>query len=277
MAVGSDFVCGNPIALQLVVTYDGGISPSTTLNFSVGTGVPNGAAVSVAPALAIPDNTPAGVTSTLNIVGSGGTVTSNFNVDLNITHTWRGDLRVTLRSPAGTSVILHNLTGSSADNIVGNYPLTLTPAQSLATLIGQPLDGIWSLIISDNAGDDTGILNSWGINDVTGYECDTFVSAVDDGALPSRFAVSQNRPNPFNPSTTISFAVPENAGQVTLAIFDVSGRLVRTLESGSLGAGTYTREWNGRDDMGRAVGSGTYFYRLAGNEFSESRKMILIQ
>jgi subtilisin-like proprotein convertase family protein len=277
VAVGSDFVCGNPIALQLVVTYAGGISPSTTLNFSVGTGVPNGAAVSVAPALAIPDNTPAGVTSTLNIVGSGGTVTSNFNVDLNITHTWRGDLRVTLRSPAGTSVILHNLTGSSADNIVGNYPLTLTPAQSLATLIGQPLDGIWSLIISDNAGDDTGILNSWGINDVTGYECDTFVSAVDDGALPSRFAVSQNRPNPFNPSTTISFAVPENAGQVTLAIFDVSGRLVRTLESGSLGAGTYTREWNGRDDMGRAVGSGTYFYRLAGNEFSESRKMILIQ
>ncbi|MEI2811253.1 MAG: FlgD immunoglobulin-like domain containing protein [Nocardioides sp.] len=122
-----------------------------------------------------------------------------------------------------------------------------------------------------------GILNSWGINDVTGYECDTFVSAVHDGALPARFAVGQNHPNPFNPSTTISFAVPENAGQVTLAIFDVSGRLVRTLESGSLGAGTYTREWNGRDDMGRAVGSGTYFYRLAGNEFSEARKMILIQ
>ncbi len=277
VAVGPDFVCGNPIALQLVVTYAGGISPTTTLNFTLGTGVPNGAAVSVAPALAIPDNNATGVTSTLNVVGSGGTVTSNFNVNVNITHPYIGDLLVKLRSPAGTLVTLHNKTGSSADNIIGNYPLTLTPAQSLASLVGQSLDGTWSLVVSDNAGQDVGILNSWGINDITGYQCEDYVSAVDHGVLPTRFAVGQNHPNPFNPSTTINFAVPENAGQVTLAIFDVSGRLVRTLESGSLGAGTYTREWDGRDDMGRAVSSGTYFYRLAGNEFSEARKMILLQ
>lgn len=277
VAVGQNFVCGDPIALQLVVTYAGGISPTTTLNFALGTGVPNGAAVSVAPGLAIPDNVAAGVTSTLNVVGSGGTVTSNFNVNVDITHTWIGDLRVTLKSPAGTSVILHNRTGSSADNIIGNYPLTLTPAQSLASLVGQSLDGTWSLVISDNASQDVGTLNSWGINDITGYQCEDHISAVDDGILPARFAVGQNHPNPFNPSTTISFAVPENAGQVTLTIFDVAGRLVRTLESGSLAAGTYTREWNGRDDMGRAVSSGTYFYRLAGNSFSEARKMILLQ
>ena len=277
VAIGQNFVCGDPIALQLVVSYTGGISPTTALNFELGTGVPNGADVSVAPSLAIPDNVPAGVTSTLDVVGSGGTVTSNFNVNVNITHTWIGDLVLTLRSPAGTSVILHNLSGSSADNIIGNYPQTLTPAQSLASLVGQALDGTWSLKVSDNAGQDVGVLNSWGISDVTGYQCEDILSAVEDGIVPTRFAMAQNHPNPFNPSTTISFAVPENAGLVTLAIFDVSGRLVRTLESGSLGAGTYTREWNGRDNLGRAVSSGTYFYRLAGNSFSEARKMILIQ
>jgi hypothetical protein len=79
VAVDPDFVCGNSVALQLVVNYAGGISPSKTLNFALGTGVPNGAAVSVAPALAIPDNVPAGVTSTLSVAGSGGTVTSNFS------------------------------------------------------------------------------------------------------------------------------------------------------------------------------------------------------
>ena len=95
--------------------------------------------------------------------------------------------------------------------------------------------------------------------------------------LPTRFAVAQNHPNPFNPSTTISFAVPENAGLVSLAIFDVSGRLVRELESSSLPAGTYSRVWNGRDAQNRVVSSGIYFYRLSGNDFSEAKKMILVQ
>ena len=277
VAVDANFVCGDPIALRLVVDYEGGISGSTQLTFAIGTGVPQGAAESVSPNLAIPDNDPTGVVSSLAVRGTGANVTNGFNLDIELVHTWIGDLIVTLESPSGTSVILHSRAGGSADNIIGNYPLTLTPSQSLSTLVGEPLDGMWSLSISDNAGQDLGTLVSWGINDVSGWDCDDIASAVGDGALPTRFAVAQNHPNPFNPSTSISFAVPENAGVVNLAIFDVSGRLVRTLESGSLAAGTYTRVWNGRDAQGRAVSSGTYFYRLAGNDFSESKKMILIQ
>ncbi len=277
VALDANFVCGDPIALQMVVSYTGGVSPTAMLNFELGTGVPNGASVSVSPGVAIPDNNATGISNNLIVSGSGGTVTSNFNLDLEITHTWRGDLIVTLNSPGGTAVILHNRGGTSADNIIGNYPLTLTPVQSLSSLIGESLDGTWTLTVSDNAGQDTGTLVSWGINDVTGFECEDIVSAVGDGLVPTRFAVSQNHPNPFNPSTTISFAVPENAGQVTLAIFDVSGRMVRTLESGSLSAGSYSRQWNGRDAQGRAVSSGTYFYRLSGDGFSEAKKMILVQ
>jgi len=277
LVVDQNFVCGDPIALQLVVSYSGGISPTTQLNFEIGTGVPNGASESATPGLAIPDNNATGITSTLKVVGTGATVTSNLNVDVEITHTWIGDLILTLKSPAGTSVILHNRTGSSADDIIGNYPLTLTPTQALTGLIGQPLDGNWELKVSDNEGQDLGTLVSWGINDVTGFECEDYVSAVGDDILPTRFAIGGNHPNPFNPATTISFSVPENAGQVTLTIFDVSGRLVRTLESSSLSAGNYSRQWNGRDTQGRAVSSGAYFYRLSGNGFSEARKMILVQ
>ena len=106
----------------------------------------------------------------------------------------------------------------------------------------------------------------------------TSTSAVEGDILPTRFAVAQNHPNPFNPSTTISFAVPENAGQVSLAIFDVSGRLVRTLESSSLPAGTYTRDWNGRDDPDRV---GQFRHLLLSSvgelDFSEAKKMILLQ
>jgi subtilisin-like proprotein convertase family protein len=127
-------------------------------------------AQSSTPGLSIPDNYPIGITETIVVSGVGQNVTAAFNVDLDITHTWIGDLLVTLRSPSGTSVVLHNRSGSSADNIVGNYPGTLTPAQSLSALIGEPLDGTWELHVSDNAGQDLGTLNSWGINDVTGVK-----------------------------------------------------------------------------------------------------------
>ena len=277
LTVDPDFVCGDPISLQLLVSYDGGVGPSTVLAFDLATGVPQGDSVSTTPDLAIPDNTASGVTSTLIVSGTGAMVSSSVNVDVEITHTWIGDLKITLISPAGTYVVLHDQSGGSAEDIVGNYPLTLTPEESLAALIGEPLDGTWGLRVSDNAGQDVGTLVSWGINDVSGYECDDVVSAVGGEEPPRRFAVNQNHPNPFNPSTTIEFAVPADAGRVTLAVFDVSGRLVRTLESGDLAPGAYTRQWNGRDARGRAVSSGTYFYRLSGKGFSEAKKMILVQ
>ena len=72
-----------------------------------------------------------------------------------------------------------------------------------------------------------------------------------------------NYPNPFNPSTKFSFALDRDA-QVSLAVFDLRGHLVRTVVEGRLAAGDYSNAyaWDGRDDQGRAVTSGTYFYRL---------------
>jgi carboxypeptidase D len=82
-------------------------------------------------------------------------------VDVDISHTYIGDLRITLFSPSGTAVILHNRTGSGTDDIRGTYGDDLVPAEPLSALAGEPADGPWQLEIQDMAGGDTGTLNAW--------------------------------------------------------------------------------------------------------------------
>lgn len=91
--------------------------------------------------------------------------------------------------------------------------------------------------------------------------------------LPLDFSLMQNHPNPFNPTTTIQFALPEQT-QVTLTIFDVSGRKVRTLVNESRAANRHSVVWDGRDDRGQMVGSGVYFYKLDAGSFTQTRKMM---
>ena len=96
------------------------------------------------------------------------------------------------------------------------------------------------------------------------------------GDLPSKFALSPNYPNPFNPSTTIRYEIASRT-KVELRVFDVSGALVRTLVNESKAPGAYSLEWNGRDDKGTAVSSGVYFYRITAGDFSDVRKMTLVK
>lgn len=95
-----------------------------------------------------------------------------------------------------------------------------------------------------------------------------------DGIVVSRPRLVQNFPNPFNPSTTIGFTLDKDM-DVLLRIYDVRGRLVRTLLSGRQLAGSYQLSWEGRGDDGSMVSSGVYFYRLAAGEQREVRKMVL--
>ena len=97
-------------------------------------------------------------------------------------------------------------------------------------------------------------------------------------ALPGRFALDQNHPNPFNPSTTITFSIPGPApGRTTLKIFNVLGQTVRTLLDGTLEPGAHAAAWNGCDDTGRPASSGIYFYTLRCGRHSRSRKMVLLR
>ena len=93
---------------------------------------------------------------------------------------------------------------------------------------------------------------------------------------PERFALLQNYPNPFNLDTTIPFAVPRRT-TVTLAVFSVDGKRVRTLFDGELTPGSYTAHWDGRDAFGRVVASGIYLYRIRAEGWQASRKLLLVK
>ncbi|MCK4549868.1 MAG: T9SS type A sorting domain-containing protein, partial [Candidatus Krumholzibacteria bacterium] len=103
-------------------------------------------------------------------------------------------------------------------------------------------------------------------------------ASATDGeiAFTPALALGQNYPNPFNPSTTILFSVPERA-RVTLDIFDVSGRRLARLIDSVHEAGSYSCEWNGRNEAGKTVSSGMYFYKLVTGERSLVKKMVLLR
>jgi Zn-dependent metalloprotease len=94
--------------------------------------------------------------------------------------------------------------------------------------------------------------------------------------LPQRYLLAQNRPNPFNPSTMIAFDLPQ-AGHATLRIYDVSGRMIRSLLAGELTEGSHSVRWDGRDANGAAVASGTYLYRIEAGDFQATRSMSLVK
>jgi len=118
-------------------------------------------------------------------------------------------------------------------------------------------------------------VNSWGwaIDDI---EIQPGPTPVEDEPGALRYALESANPNPFNPSTEISYAIP-TAGRVSLKIYDVRGRLVRTLVDAPQAAGRFTTRWDGRDDSGSAVASGVYVYRMQAGEFVQQRKMTLVK
>ena len=106
-------------------------------------------------------NTLPAVTSTLQVADSA--LITELQVALEIRHTYVGDLEVTLTSPLGTSVTLHNRTGGSTDDLVGTYGTSLVPSQPLSAFNGEDVQGTWTLVVSDLAGGDEGTLVSWSV------------------------------------------------------------------------------------------------------------------
>jgi len=106
----------------------------------------------------------------------------------------------------------------------------------------------------------------------------TITSAIEDGnALPTEFSLSKNYPNPFNPTTTIEFALPQTS-DVKIVVFNTLGQKVRTLVSTKMSAGYYKSIWDSCDDFGKRVSSGMYFYRLeVNNEHISTQKMLLLK
>lgn len=99
---------------------------------------------------------------------------------------------------------------------------------------------------------------------------------VQELKIPINYNLSDNYPDPFNPRTVIEFNIPHTT-KISLRIYDVNGRLVRTLINDQMEMGAYSVEWDGTDNFGRTVSSGVYFYQLDANEYMKTKRMILLK
>ena len=147
----------------------------------------------------------------------------------------------------------------------------LTSAQQVVNGLQPSASYFWRVTSKDGNGNlswysNTGVFKT--ASQLTGFD--------EDNITPENFSLEQNYPNPFNPATVINFTLPEQKF-VTLRIFDMLGREVRTLISGSIEKGHYSVTWDGRNSSGLSVTSGAYIYRISAGDYISSRKMLLLR
>jgi len=176
--------------------------------------------------------------------------------------------------------------------VVKGFPLSLAgPGRSTPALADLDGDGDielayagWGLAVHvwDLPGMAGAELLPWptfqGTAQRTGSLQDPTITGSDGTVPPGRPVLLGNHPNPFNPATTIEFALPASfRGRVQLSIYDLGGRLVRTLVDGQLAGGRHTVGWRGDDARGRSLASGVYLYRLVTPVGEDSGRMVLVR
>lgn len=114
------------------------------------------------------------------------------------------------------------------------------------------------------------------IQDISLYGYQTMHQAIASATVAADFILAQNYPNPFNPETVIRFMLPAQS-QTRLAVYDMNGRLVKTLVNESVAAGSHQVSWNATDEAGQILPSGMYIYRLTAGAVSTSGKMVFVK
>jgi regulation of enolase protein 1 (concanavalin A-like superfamily) len=174
-----------------------------------------------------------------------------------------------LTAQGGPSVVLSGAVGVIDIGLIGVRESGISGAGVVATatfrVIGTGVPGLQIAAIDARSN----------VNGNVPVGTDT-VSGVGDVGLPQVSALYAAYPNPFNPMTTISFDLAR-PGHVRVSIFGVDGRLVRTLVDDNFVAGRHDQVWTGRDDAGRAVASGVYFYRMVGPGIEQTQRMLLVK
>lgn len=155
-------------------------------------------------------------------------------------------------------------------NIEPSAPDEMVIIDSTLFLGSQPLE--FTLTTGEGGGKFTPYF-TYGYVDI---KTSTDVEQRYDPLIPDDYALEQNVPNPFNPTTHIQFDLPRQS-HVRLDVINVLGRHVKTLVEKSLPAGVYTVTFDGKDDNEQSLASGVYFYRLEAEGFLQSKKMILLK
>jgi subtilisin-like proprotein convertase family protein len=212
-------------------------------------------------------------------------IIEDINLTLNINHTNDGDILVSLMKQGSTSSTLSQFNGENGQNYTntnfcdsasvsitqGVPPFTgyFRPENLFGSVFrGRSMQGNWILRIYDRRAGDTGSLLNWTLN----IKYSTPIAVKNENnQLPDKFVLYQNYPNPFNPVTVIKYSIPK-ANYVSLAIYDILGREIKTLVNEYRQAGTYTINWDASN-----YPSGIYFYRLNTKNFTDTKKMVLIK
>jgi hypothetical protein len=162
------------------------------------------------------------------------------------------------------------VTTTSDTQLVIHFPSLQLPDSALTVPI------VWGVAVTD--GQDT-VLAS---NDPGGFSLWVLVTGVPvktDG-IPHAFALHQNFPNPFNPTTMISYDIPR-ISEVRMDVYNTLGMKVRSLFEGHQAAGSYQISWDGKNDAGKTLSSGVYFYRITANAQSSlytfTKKMLFMK
>ncbi|MCD6177263.1 MAG: T9SS type A sorting domain-containing protein, partial [Candidatus Cloacimonetes bacterium] len=100
---------------------------------------------------------------------------------------------------------------------------------------------------------------------------------ADENIIPVTTELNGNYPNPFNPTTTISFSVAQTSSFVNVEIFNIKGQKVKQLVNEILPAGKHIAVWNGKDNNGKQTASGIYFYKMKSGDYQQSKKMLLLK
>jgi subtilisin-like proprotein convertase family protein len=226
------------------------------------------------PEIAIPDYNPTGIRVYLDVPADAALASVDCYVD--ITHSFKGDLVVELTSPEGTTVRLHNRTGSSANDIVTWYDAETEPdgPGTMADFAGEWAEGQWELYVADMASIDTGTLHSWGLHLAFPPEA-SGVEEISAG-IPAVHFLERSSPNPFTTLTSLRFGLPTDE-EVRLTLYSVDGRKVTTLASGRYPAGIHTASWDGSDSGGNRVASGIYFCRFTAGTFKATRRIVYMR
>jgi hypothetical protein len=151
--------------------------------------------------------------------------------------------------------------------------------QAFINLTNPVASGNWSIVVTGLNIGDTITATTTDMNFNTSEFCQnyTVVTGIAENKetyIPRRFEFAQSRPNPFTRTTSINYALPKES-YVDLTVFDISGRLVRTLVKGVRNPGSYTVQWDGTDVEGRRLSSGVYLCILKAGDFSAVRKVIV--
>jgi hypothetical protein len=167
-------------------------------------------------------------------------------------------------------IVQSNETGNIPYNYTDLTDTTFTFFPDSSTYSGQNNNYIWSLYTTEQ--------NLPEVLSGQGGVFFVILPAMNIGSneIPKEFMLYSAFPNPFNPSTTIRFDLPEDSF-VSINIYDMMGRKVKTLINDNISVGRRSISWDGTNDLNQSVSAGTYFYSINAGRFSDTKKIILLK